>query len=251
MNKFLIIAGVSAFALAMPIYAMAEDAHKDEVHHTQEHGHDHDHDHGDEAEHYEAIDVQTSEQAFSLLDEKTAVIADVLKKEEALEFLELESIHEVTYTLEAAVDKIRADNAADSAKIDTLDEAVQAIHYASENQEEAKVRTWFVKLQASVSAIKQKSEDVKPEKKAFYEIVIKDHKFSPEEITVPAGEKIKLIIDNQDPTPEEFESHDMNREKIIGGNKKAIIFVGPLKPGKYHFFGEFNMKTANGYVIAK
>lgn len=89
------------------------------------------------------------------------------------------------------------------------------------------------------------------EKKEFYEIVIKDHKFSPEELIVPAGEKIKLIIDNQDPTPEEFESHDLNREKIISGNNKATIFIGPLKPGKYHYFGEFNTDSANGYIIAQ
>ncbi len=93
--------------------------------------------------------------------------------------------------------------------------------------------------------------EVMPEKKEFYEIVIKDHKFTPEELVVPAGEKIKLIVDNQDATPEEFESHDMNREKIIGGNKKATIFVGPLKPGRYHYFGEFNMDSANGYIVAK
>lgn len=84
-----------------------------------------------------------------------------------------------------------------------------------------------------------------------YDIIIKNHMFEPAEITVPAGEKIKLKIHNQDATPEEFESHDMNREKIIGGNSKAIIFVGPLKPGKHHFFGEFNMDTANGYIIAQ
>ncbi|MDH5721718.1 MAG: cupredoxin domain-containing protein [Alphaproteobacteria bacterium] len=89
------------------------------------------------------------------------------------------------------------------------------------------------------------------EEKGVYEIVIKDHKFSPEEIKVPAGKKIKLIVDNQDATPEEFESHDFNREKIIAGNTKATIFIGPLKPGKYHYFGEFNMDSANGYIIAE
>ncbi len=96
-----------------------------------------------------------------------------------------------------------------------------------------------------------KTAETVVEKKEFYEIFIKDHKFTPETLKVPAGEKIKLIIHNQDPTPEEFESHDLNREKIIGGNKKATIFIGPLKPGKYHYFGEFNMDTANGYIIAE
>ena len=84
-----------------------------------------------------------------------------------------------------------------------------------------------------------------------YDIVIKDHMFTPHELTVPAGKKIKLKVDNQDVTPEEFESHDMNREKIINGNSKATIFVGPLEPGKYHYFGEFNMDKANGYIIAE
>lgn len=84
-----------------------------------------------------------------------------------------------------------------------------------------------------------------------FDIIIKDHKFTPEELTVPADTKVKLKVHNQDPTPEEFESHDMNREKIIGGGKTATIFVGPLKPGKYHYFGEFNMDSANGYIIAE
>lgn len=84
-----------------------------------------------------------------------------------------------------------------------------------------------------------------------FTIVIKNHQFSPASLEVPAGKKIKLIVDNQDATPEEFESHDFHREKIIGGNKKAVIFVGPLKKGTHKYFGEFNPKTAQGVLIAK
>lgn len=84
-----------------------------------------------------------------------------------------------------------------------------------------------------------------------FTIVIKDHKFVPEELVVPAGQKIVLVIDNKDPTPEEFESHDLAREKIISGNKKGKVFIGPLEPGSYKYFGEFNMDTANGVITAK
>lgn len=80
---------------------------------------------------------------------------------------------------------------------------------------------------------------------------IKNHQFDPAEIRVPAGEKIKLMVHNQDATAEEFESHKLNREKIIPGNGKATIFIGPLSPGRYPFFGEFNEKTAQGVVIAE
>lgn len=84
-----------------------------------------------------------------------------------------------------------------------------------------------------------------------YVIVIKDHLFHPAEVKIPAGTKVKLIIRNEDPTPEEFESYDFNREKIVGGNSQIIVFVGPLKPGRYEFFGEFNPKTAQGVLIVE
>jgi plastocyanin len=82
-------------------------------------------------------------------------------------------------------------------------------------------------------------------------LVIKNHRFEPAEVKVPAGQKIKLIVHNQDSTPEEFESHTLNREKVIPGGQKATIFIGPLKPGRYGFFGEYNEKTAQGTVVAE
>ncbi len=84
-----------------------------------------------------------------------------------------------------------------------------------------------------------------------FRIVIKNHRFVPTELKVPAGKKIKLIVENQDPTPEEFESYSLNREKIVPGKGKITVMVGPLKPGKYEFFGEFNMDTALGALIAQ
>ena len=82
-------------------------------------------------------------------------------------------------------------------------------------------------------------------------IVIKNHKFEPAEITVPAGKKIKLRVENKDATPEEFESHELNREKVISGNSTATIYIGPLSVGNYPFYGEFNEATAKGVIFAK
>lgn len=84
-----------------------------------------------------------------------------------------------------------------------------------------------------------------------FTIEIKDHKFFPAELIVPAGKKIKLTIKNQDNTPEEFESYDLNREKVVAANSSIIVFVGPLKQGRYKYFGEFNQKTAQGLIIAQ
>jgi plastocyanin len=84
-----------------------------------------------------------------------------------------------------------------------------------------------------------------------YLLVIKNHRFQPAELRVPAGKRVKLVIHNQDGTAEEFESHDLRREKIIPGNSKASIWVGPLPAGEYGFFGEFHEQTAKGKLIAK
>jgi plastocyanin len=86
---------------------------------------------------------------------------------------------------------------------------------------------------------------------AEFTITIKDHKFEPAELKVPAGQKIKLLIVNADDSAEEFESHELNREKIVGPLGRITVFVGPLEPGRYPFFGEFHMDTAQGALIAE
>ena len=82
-----------------------------------------------------------------------------------------------------------------------------------------------------------------------YIIEIRDHLFYPSELTSPSGVKVKLRIVNTDATAEEFESYELNREKVILGGRKAIVFIGPLAPGEYPFFGEFNPQTALGTIL--
>jgi len=84
-----------------------------------------------------------------------------------------------------------------------------------------------------------------------YTVIIKEHRFVPSELEVPAGKRLRLTIDNQDPTPEEFESHSLRIEKVIPGRSKAGVNVGPLKPGTYEFVGEFHESTAKGRLHAR
>jgi len=86
---------------------------------------------------------------------------------------------------------------------------------------------------------------------AKYEIIIENHRFIPVQLEVKAGEKHRLIIINKDSTAEEFESYALNREKIVAGNGKIIIFLPALDVGVYPFFGEFNEATAQGRLIVK
>ncbi len=84
-----------------------------------------------------------------------------------------------------------------------------------------------------------------------YKLVIKDHRFIPDSLEVPAGKRVKIAVHNQDSTAEEFESYELNREKIISGNSVGMVFIGPLEPGSYPFFGEFHPNTAQGKIIVK
>lgn len=83
-----------------------------------------------------------------------------------------------------------------------------------------------------------------------FKLSIKDHRFEPAKLEVPANTKFKLEITNLDATPEEFESHSLSREKIIPGGATVSMFVGPVVTGEYEFFGEFNPSTAKGMIVA-
>jgi hypothetical protein len=84
-----------------------------------------------------------------------------------------------------------------------------------------------------------------------FRLTIKNHRFEPAELTIPADTKVRLVIGNTDSTPEEFDSKDLRREKVIPGGQEGTIFIGPLKAGTYSFMGEFNPSTAQGRIVAK
>lgn len=85
----------------------------------------------------------------------------------------------------------------------------------------------------------------------FYELTILEHRFIPDKLYIPKGQKVKLVIINKDNSVEEFESLDLRREKIIPAQGQITLNVGPLEPGEYEFFGEFNHKTAQGKIIVE
>ena len=84
-----------------------------------------------------------------------------------------------------------------------------------------------------------------------FHLTLENHIFIPSELKIPANEKVKLIIHNKDRTAEEFDSFDLNREKVLFPNKKTTIFIGPLSSGQYEYFGEYNPGSARGVIIAE
>ena len=82
-------------------------------------------------------------------------------------------------------------------------------------------------------------------------LTLENHRFTPSRIEIPAGQKVRLMVENKDGTPEEFDSSELRIEKVIPGKAKAPIFVGPLKAGEYKFVGEFHEDSAKGAVVVK
>jgi hypothetical protein len=82
-------------------------------------------------------------------------------------------------------------------------------------------------------------------------LTIKDHKFQPAQIEVPAGVKFRLTVRNDDSTASEFESFELNREKVVPPGKEIPVFLGPLERGQYPFFDDFHRDTARGVLVVK
>lgn len=83
-----------------------------------------------------------------------------------------------------------------------------------------------------------------------YTISIKNGAFEPAKTEVPQGEKVHLIIKNEDDQKAEFESTGLDREERVGAHQQIDVYVGPLNAGTYEFFDD-NNPDATGSIVAK
>jgi Cupredoxin-like domain len=82
-------------------------------------------------------------------------------------------------------------------------------------------------------------------------LTLKNNQFIPRILTIPANQRVRITVKNQDVTPAEFESTDLDREKVVGANSEVIIFVGPVDAGTYGYFDDFHRNTTTGTIVAK
>jgi len=83
-----------------------------------------------------------------------------------------------------------------------------------------------------------------------FPILMKNNQFVPNEVHIPAGVKVKLVVRNDNKTLSEFESSQFHREKVVGPGKEITVLVGPLDPGSYEFFDDYHPQT-RGHLIVK
>jgi hypothetical protein len=84
-----------------------------------------------------------------------------------------------------------------------------------------------------------------------YELEIRDGHFTPPNLTVPAGQRFKIIVSNKGQGPIEFESLPLRVEKMLSPGVTSFVVIHPLKPGRYSFFDEFHLDLPGGFIEAK
>ena len=114
-----------------------------------------------------------------------------------------------------------------------------------------KIRATRLMAAVVVAAMSFGAASVMAADEPTFTLNIRDHHFDPAQIEVPVGVKFKLVVHNNDAAPEEFDSHELRREKVIPANGEATVNIGPLKAGTYNFAGEYHEDTAKGQLIAK
>jgi len=82
-----------------------------------------------------------------------------------------------------------------------------------------------------------------------FKLALKDHRFIPAQLVVPSGKKFKLIVSNEDAAPAEFESFVLHREQVVVAKGQAVVFLGPLKTGRYELIDDFHPKTRGVLVV--
>ena len=81
-------------------------------------------------------------------------------------------------------------------------------------------------------------------------LTIRNRAFEPSELEVPAGQKIELHVRNTDAAASEFESAELHREKVVPPGQEIVVYIGPLRAGRYEFFDDLNPR-ARGHIVAR
>jgi plastocyanin len=99
-----------------------------------------------------------------------------------------------------------------------------------------------------VTALSPAAIPARAQEAVTIDLSLKNRRFEPAELKVPAGKPIRLRVKNLDETPAEFESVSLRVEKVVAGKSEAIINLRALAPGRYKFVDDFHHETRGSLV---
>ena len=82
-------------------------------------------------------------------------------------------------------------------------------------------------------------------------IHFENHKFTPQTLDVPSGQKLTLKVTNASQETIEFESFKLNREKVVTPGETISVNLPALSPGSYDFYDDFHQDVPQGSIVAK
>jgi hypothetical protein len=75
--------------------------------------------------------------------------------------------------------------------------------------------------------------------------------FVPQQLTVPANQPLRIKVVNAASQPIEFESFELNRERVVPPGGEITVYLPSLTAGSYSFFDDFNRDATHGTLVAK
>jgi plastocyanin len=111
-------------------------------------------------------------------------------------------------------------------------------------------RKFLVPILSLVAAIGLASAAAHADNSAV-ELRFADHRFSPTNLAVPAGEAVTIKVVNASNETIEFESFRLNREKAIQPGQTISVRLPALSAGSYDFYDDFHQDVPQGSIVAK
>ncbi len=84
-----------------------------------------------------------------------------------------------------------------------------------------------------------------------YDILLKDHKFTPSEIHVPTGKPFFVHVTNATDYADEFEMLLPALEKTLQPGQEGKVRIRPLGRGRFPFFGETDPDNEQGAFVSE
>jgi hypothetical protein len=78
-----------------------------------------------------------------------------------------------------------------------------------------------------------------------------DGRFEPIELLVKAKTSFRLRVVNATQEAIEFESFELNRERVVLPGGEIVVYLPPLDPGSYKFFDDFHHGAGEGTITAR
>ena len=83
------------------------------------------------------------------------------------------------------------------------------------------------------------------------EVRFENHHFTPQTLTVPAGQPVVVKVVNSSKETIEFESFKLNREVAMTPGETITVRLPALSPGSYDFYDDFHQDVPEGAIVAK